>query len=261
MRVSVILSMLVAGHFALAACGPSRYVEYDDDERYAKDDRYYEKEQARRAKPRKVARAKPQQEQPSRAAVAESTPEPIRKSAQSEPPSATRREPQSETKVAEKPRPAAEDKSAAESKPAQDSKAAAAEQKANSEAATDEAAKVEAKKQIEDGYRLLRAGFVKKARERFERAMKSNAAEASLGQGRSMDPSYLKTVAFPDVVPNAEEARRVYRRAVMLGSQEAKSDLERLEKAIAAAQPTTLSPATPAQAAPNSESKSDSKSE
>lgn len=111
----------------------------------------------------------------------------------------------------------------------------------------DEAAQKTAKKQLEDGYRLLRAGFVKKARERFDLAMNAHAAEASLAQGRSMDPSYLKTVAFPDVKPEAEEARRLYRRAIMLGSSEAKGDLERLEKALAAAEPA------PAPAAANTQ--------
>lgn len=111
----------------------------------------------------------------------------------------------------------------------------------------DEATQKTARKQLEDGYRLLRAGFVKKARERFDLAMNAYAAEASLAQGRSMDPSYLKSVAFPDVKPEAEEARRLYRRAIMLGSSEAKGDLERLEKALAAAEPA------PAPAAANTQ--------
>ena len=107
-----------------------------------------------------------------------------------------------------------------------------------------------AKQQIEDGYRLLRAGFVKKARERFDRAMDANAAEASLAQGRSMDPTYLKTVAFPDVIPDPEQARRLYRRSVLLGNREAKTDLQRLERAMAAAEPALLAPTSPANAAP-----------
>ncbi|MFN3867661.1 MAG: hypothetical protein ACK4MF_01190 [Hyphomicrobiaceae bacterium] len=92
-----------------------------------------------------------------------------------------------------------------------------------------------ARKDIADGYRLLRAGFVKKARERFAAAMPTAAAEATLGEARSMDPSYLASVAFPDVEPDAEQARRLYRRALMLGASEAKSDLERLESASATA--------------------------
>ncbi|MFV0366857.1 MAG: hypothetical protein ACK5KM_00200 [Hyphomicrobiaceae bacterium] len=107
-----------------------------------------------------------------------------------------------------------------------------------------------AKKHIEDGYRLLRAGFVKKARERFEQAMTANAADASLAKGRSMDPTYLKTVSFPDVIPDADQARRMYRRAALLGNKEAKSDLTRLEQALAVAEPAILSPTTPANAAP-----------
>ena len=94
---------------------------------------------------------------------------------------------------------------------------------------------------------MLRAGFVKKARERFERAMGANAADASLGQGRTMDPSYLKSIAFPDVVPDAEQARRMYRRSILLGNPEAKGDLDRLEKAMAAAAPEALSPSSPGQ--------------
>lgn len=139
-----------------------------------------------------------------------------------------------EPAVTAKADPQAGDKST--SGPAEPRSAAAATAKVE----VDEAARETARKQIDDGYRLLRAGFVKKARERFERAMAGNAADASLGQGRSMDPSYLKTVAFPDVIPDADQARRLYRRAILLGNDEAKADLDRLEKAMAAAAPTIL---------------------
>lgn len=100
---------------------------------------------------------------------------------------------------------------------------------AESSEPVEEAAQEAGRKQIADGYRLLRAGFVKKAPERFELARKSNAAEASLGQGRSLDPIYLKTVASPGLIPDAEQARRMYRRAILLGNMEAKADLERLD--------------------------------
>ena len=103
---------------------------------------------------------------------------------------------------------------------------------------------IAARKEIADGYRLLRAGFVKKARERFDAAMTAAAGEATLGHGRSMDPSYLKGVAFPDAEPDVEEARKLYRRAILLGTGEAKSDLERLESATATAQPPAA-PETP----------------
>jgi hypothetical protein len=120
---------------------------------------------------------------------------------------------------------------------------------AKSSEPVEEAAQEAGRKQIADGYRLLRAGFVKRARERFELAMKSNAAEASLWQGRSLDPIYLKTVAFPDVIPDAEPARRMYRRAILLGNMEAKADLGRLDQAVAADAPTSISPVSPAGAA------------
>lgn len=97
------------------------------------------------------------------------------------------------------------------------------------------------RKEIEDGYRLLRAGFVKKARERFSAAMPSAAAEATLAEARSMDPTYLASVAFPDVEPDAEQAKRLYTRALMLGAGEAKIDLERLEGAAASAARNTPS--------------------
>lgn len=130
---------------------------------------------------------------------------------------------------------------AASAPPAKATQQAAASTNAKPEpqSPADEAARKTAQKQIEDGYRLLRAGFVKKSREKFELAMQGNPGEASLGQGRSMDPSYLKTVAFPDVIPDAEQARRMYRRSILLGNAEAKRDLERLEKALAAAAPVT----------------------
>lgn len=108
--------------------------------------------------------------------------------------------------------------------------AAAAQQPAASDAA--------ARKEIADGYRLLRAGFVKKARERFEAAKAAAPGEATLAEARSLDPTYLASVAFPDVQADAEQAKRLYRRAIMLGVAEAKTDLERLEGAAAVAQPT-----------------------
>lgn len=101
-----------------------------------------------------------------------------------------------------------------------------------------------ARKEIADGYRLLRAGFVKKARERFDTAMTAAAGEATLGYGRSMDPTYLKGVAFPDAEPDVEEARKLYRRAILLGTSEAKSDLDRLDSGTATAQPAGQQPST-----------------
>lgn len=96
---------------------------------------------------------------------------------------------------------------------------------------------ITARKEIADGYRLLRAGFVKKARERFDAGMTAASGEATLGIARSMDPTYLKGVAFPDAEPDVEEARKLYRRAILLGNSEAKNDLERLEAGTATAQP------------------------
>lgn len=103
---------------------------------------------------------------------------------------------------------------------------------------------IAARKEIADGYRLLRAGFVKKARERFDAGMTAAAGEATLANARSMDPTYLKGVAFPDAEPDVEEARKLYRRAILLGNSEAKSDLERLESGTATAQPSGPPPTT-----------------
>lgn len=94
-----------------------------------------------------------------------------------------------------------------------------------------------ARKEIADGYRLLRAGFVKKARERFEAAKTALPGEATLAEARSLDPTYLASVAFPDVQPDGEQAKRLYRRALMLGAAEAKADLDRLEGAANVAEP------------------------
>lgn len=147
-------------------------------------------------------------------------------------------------------KPKAQSNAVADAPAPTDDEAAAGQPSKSGRSVAETAAKETSIKQIEDGYRLLRAGFVKKARERFEQAMAENAADASLALGRSMDPTYLKTVAFPDVIPDADQAQRMFRRAVLLGNKEAKADLTRLERALAAAEPTVLSPTTPANAAP-----------
>jgi len=94
----------------------------------------------------------------------------------------------------------------------------------------DAAVETASRKQLAEGYRLLRAGFVRKARERFESAMAGVPAEATLANARSLDPTYLKSIAFPDGAPDTEQARKLYRRAILLGSSEAKGDLERLDR-------------------------------
>lgn len=250
--------MSLFGIALLTGCAPSRY-DYEYGERYReRESRAYfqdEQRQTRRARAKTraqaQARAKARQE---RAAETE------RKQAETKTAADKEAEP---SRDAETPReePVAAASAARSSPPAVAAAPAitpnlpqsAKAEEAKSPDGSDEAARAESRKQIEDGYRLLRAGFVKKARERFERAMGANAPDASLAQGRSMDPSYLKTVAFPDVIPDAEQARRMYRRAILLGNSEAKSDLERLERTMAAAAPTSLLPATPDNAEPSGE--------
>lgn len=231
----------------VSGCGPSRYANDYDDERYQRYERRNEEQRQSRAT--RITRsdassrvAEPLPKRSSQTAVARS--EPARTTTPPVKPKAAETAAAAATAEPVKPVQAA--------KPATPPAAAASSQSAPAASAAvakpvDETAQKTAKKQLEDGYRLLRAGFVKKARERFDLAMNAHASEASLAQGRSMDPSYLKTVAFPDVKPDAEEARRLYRRAIMLGSSEAKGDLERLEKALAAAEPA------PAPAAANSQ--------
>lgn len=257
-RVSVLISTVVLGLLALTGCGPSRYYDYDpvaEREAYEHEARAERaaraRRKARRERARAAARAKARQRRArevARSRPPEDAPEPVKRSepsraAQSDAPRAT-------APVVEQRR-SARDNPAVAAAPAQTPATQSQPERGGPAEAVDEAARVAGRKQIEDGYRLLRAGFVKKARERFERAMRSNAAEASLGQARSMDPSYLKTVAFPDVIPNAEQARRMYRRAILLGNAEAKADLDRLDKAMAAAAPTSVSPVSPAEAAPS----------
>lgn len=227
----------------LSGCSSSRYAEEHDYERYQRHERRAQSRTAsedwRQSRSSGASRGEPARK------VAEQAP---RRPAQT---AAVRAEPARQTAASAEPTKAKSattevtPKEAAPAAPATIAKPAsspaatpgAATPSATAAKPVDEAAQKTAKKQLEDGYRLLRAGFVKKARERFDLAMNAYAAEASLAQGRSMDPSYLKTVAFPDVKPEAEEARRLYRRAIMLGNNEAKGDLERLEKALAAAEP------------------------
>lgn len=256
MRVAVVISVWLVGLVILTGCAPS-YYEYGQAERYReRESREYfqhEEQQARRrAQARKRAQAQAQararaleakarQERTSEAEQARAGTQTHARPRAPDEVEAVRQEPVAAAPV-NRSSPAMTTPSPAAT-PASPDTAHAAQPK--SVKGDDEAVRQESRKQIEDGYRLLRAGFVKKARERFEQAMGANAAEASLAQGRSMDPSYLKTVAFPDVVPDAEQARRMYRRAILLGNSQAKGDLERLEKALAAAAPESLSPAPP----------------
>lgn len=258
MRVTVVMSISLLGFIALSGCAPSRY-EYEDAERQRERESraYFQAEERRaaqraRARARAVARARAQAEKErvadqaarSRAAQAPSQDVETQQSNVQQP------QAQSEEQVAAVPAKPVTPPAVAAPAVTPERSTSAEPVEARPAADVNEAAHEVGKKQIEDGYRLLRAGFVKKARERFEKAMGSNAPEASLAHGRSMDPSYLKTVAFPDVIPDAEQARRMYRRAILLGNSEAKSDLDRLEKAMAAAAPTSLSPSSPANAEP-----------
>lgn len=258
-RVAVVVSVSLLGLAVLTGCAPSRY-EYGESERYReRESRAYFQEEERLA--RRRARAKMRAQAQARTkAKEERAKETARMQARSETSDEdVSKRSRATEKATEKPpvstpvERSSQKTSAAPSVEATRSEPDGTAKPKPSES-SDEAAREASKKQIEDGYRLLRAGFVKKARERFERAMSANAPEASLAQGRSMDPSYLKTVAFPDVIPDAEQARRMYRRAILLGNAEAKGDLERLEKAMAAAAPTVSSPTSPANAEPAGES-------
>lgn len=253
-RVAVVVSISVLGLSALSACAPA-YYEYGEAERYReRESREYFQEEEQQSRQR--ARARMRAEARARAKARQ---ERAKETARVKAPEKVDEEAPQQSRVVETAREAREEpvaaapvKSSPVQQPPQETAqstaepAEAAKEKPTSEG--DQAAAREAgQKQIEDGYRLLRAGFVKKARERFERAMGANAADASLGQGRTMDPSYLKSIAFPDVVPDAEQARRMYRRSILLGNPEAKGDLDRLEKAMAAAAPEALSPSSPGQ--------------
>lgn len=225
-RAFLLSSIFAAGLIGLAGCGPSHYA-YEDRARYET------------APPAKVKKAPRATRYASAKRVRHSTRPVAAKPSNRDGVAATTQSTPVDTPAV--PKPAAETITTAKPQAAPAAAATAATPPSPDKPA-DDAAQKTAKKQLEDGYRLMRAGFVKKARERFELAMSANAAEASLGVGRSMDPSYLKSVAFPDVVPDADQASRLYRRAILLGNNEAKADLERLEKALAAAAPVTETP-------------------
>lgn len=233
-RAFFLSSFLAAGLVGLAGCSPSHY-GYEDEARYEAAPSKVKKgpRAARYASAKRVRTStRPATAKPSITRTAATKPQPAQAEDTATPKPALARA--TVAKSPATPEAAAPAATAAATTPPSETKSA--------EKPADEAARKTAKKQIEDGYRLMRAGFVKKARERFELAMSANAAEASLGVGRSMDPSYLKSVAFPDVVPDADQASRLYRRAILLGNTEAKTDLERLEKALAAAAPAAETP-------------------
>lgn len=256
MRVAVSVLALCVAAGALAGCSSySRYeheeqLRHESRQRWSDHDRAYSRDRPRRearapAKrpPRKVAISRPSEKSviPHRSrAVETARPQPV-----TEVPSAKAAAPPPATPAhvaaPAKPAPVAPVAAA----PAAAGVAAAANKPAPAAAAPPSAETSAARKEIADGYRLLRAGFVKKARERFDAAMGAAAGDATLGHGRSLDPTYLKSVAFPDAEPDAEEARKLYRRAILLGSNEARTDLERLESATATAQPSSP-PETPA---------------
>mgnify|MGYP001767507227 FL=1 len=266
MRVAVVITVWLVGLVAVAGCAPSHY-EYGQAERYReRESRDYFQHEEQQARRRAQASKRAQAQARARAREANARQERTREVERAQAGTRSHAQPHSQSQASEKveakhqepvaaapidrtpsamttPPPAATPASP-------DTASAAPAAKSKSTEGADEVAREESRKQIEDGYRLLRAGFVKKARERFEQAMSANAPDASLAQGRSMDPSYLKTVAFPDVIPDAEQARRMYRRAILLGNSEAKGDLERLEKALAAAAPAVLPPASPGTAEP-----------
>lgn len=104
-----------------------------------------------------------------------------------------------------------------------------------------------ARKEIANGYRLLRAGFVSKARQRFETAVPAAGGEATLALARSHDPTYLSGVAFPDVAPDADQARTLYQRAIGLGSDVANEDLKRLDSTPTASKTAAPAATSPAQ--------------
>lgn len=258
MRVAVSVLALCVAAGALAGCSSySRYeheeqLRHESRQRWSDDDRAYSRERPRRearapAKrpPRKVTINRPAEKSviPHRSRPVET----VRQEPATEAPSAktAAAPPATPAPVAAPAKPAPVAPVAAAPAAAGVAAAPTANKPAPANAAPPSAEASAARKEIADGYRLLRAGFVKKARERFDAAMGAAAGDATLGHGRSLDPTYLKSVAFPDAEPDAEEARKLYRRAILLGSNEAKTDLERLESATATAQPSS-SPEAPA---------------
>lgn len=254
--VSVLALCVLAG--TLAGCSSySRYeheeqLRHENRQRWSDDDRAYSRERPRRearapAKrpPRKVAISRPAEKSviPHRSRAVETARQEPATEAPSAKAAAPPPAPPAPVAAPAKPAPAAP--VAAAPAAAGVAAAATANKSAPVAAAPPSAEASAARKEIADGYRLLRAGFVKKARERFDAAMGTAAGDATLGHGRSLDPTYLKSVAFPDAEPDAEEARKLYRRAILLGSNEAKTDLERLESATTTAQPSSP-PETPA---------------
>ena len=164
MRVVSTLSVFVACLVALTGCGPSRqdYSYYDEGDRY--EDRYERARAARekKRKARKVRQSSARQHAPMTA------------------PRATQSSRRETAEVAIDPEPVRAPPAAAEQVRAQPvarppAVAPAVPPVAAAAAPVDEAAAKVAQKQISDGYRLLRAGFVKKAREKFELAMKADA--------------------------------------------------------------------------------------
>lgn len=260
MRVAVSVLALCVAAGALAGCSSySRYeheeqLRHESRQRWSDDDRAYSRERPRRearapAKrpPRKVTISRPAEKSviPHRSRAVETA----RQEPATEAPSAKTAAPAPATPAPvaapAKPAPVAPVAAAPASAGVAAAAAATSNKSAPAVAAPPSTETSAARKEIADGYRLLRAGFVKKARERFDAAMGAAAGDATLGHGRSLDPTYLKSVAFPDAEPDAEEARKLYRRAILLGSNEAKTDLERLESATATAQPSS-SPEAPA---------------
>ncbi len=257
MRVAVIVSVLLFGSASLAGCSSSRF-EYGDAERYReRESRDYFQDEERQARRRARAKARAAARARARARARQERAEAAARSRDQKKiisDGETQRRSVAEPAISAPPARPVPKITSVPPVVTTGSESAETAKKRPSEA-SDEAARAASRKQIEEGYRLLRAGFVKKARERFEQAMSTNASDASLAQGRSMDPSYLKTVAFPDVVPDAEQARRMYRRALLLGNEEAKGDLERLERAMAAAAPiNNVPPSSPGDADPAGQS-------
>ena len=249
-RAVSIIVLAALSVISLGGCASSRYAPYDDyDARYEDDD--YREGRSQRAERRSYRSGRAtrstysarSQSNAKRTASSRTTYRPPSKAQSSATADATMRQ----AEVLEQ-RPVAEPSRTlpqrASSPPTQTIARAKAEAAPASQlpkaaaaatAAPTESEVAAARRQIDEGYRLLKAGFVKKARERFDGATVGAEAAATLGLARSLDPTYLRDVAFPDVTPNPEEARKLYRRAILLGASDAKNDLARLDTAQAAA--------------------------
>lgn len=85
-----------------------------------------------------------------------------------------------------------------------------------------------AERMVAQGDRFLESGNVSVARQYYKRAADAGLAAGALKLAGTYDPVELDRIAAQGVVPQPEEARRWYERALALGAREAKERLARL---------------------------------